>query len=121
MKRTRRTKRIQREQQLLAHIRRAQACKMPLAEYCRSRGLNVQSVYNLRYRLRGGSGTRSAAAGPRSRKPADAFIAVRVATPAAPAATACRLQVKGWVIECASLPPPTWLAGLMAGETDAMS
>jgi hypothetical protein len=120
MKRTRRTKRMQREQQLLAHIRRAQARKMPLAEYCRNRGLNVQSIYNLRHRLRGRSGVHRAAAGRRSRKPADPFIAVRVATPAATPLTACRLQVKGWVIECTSLPSPEWLVGVMAGDTHAV-
>ena len=93
---------------------------MPLTQYCRSNGLNVQSVYNLRSRLaRHGAGRRKSAVG-RKRKPESPFVAVRVAAQAVPAAAACRLQVKGWVIECASLPSPAWLAGLMAGETDAV-
>jgi hypothetical protein len=54
------------------------------------------------------------------RKLADKFIAVRVASTVVPGVAACRLQMKGWVIECSSLPPPAWLAGLMAGDADAV-
>ena len=115
---TRRGKSAQGEQGLLGHVRRAQARKEPLAQYCRANGLNVQSVYNLRSRLaRTKSRPRQSAA--KKRTPVTPFVAVRVATPAVAAATACRLQVKGWVIECASLPSHEWLAGLMAGQTHA--
>jgi hypothetical protein len=116
---TRRGKSPQDEQGLLAHVRRAHARKEPLAQYCRANGLNVQSVYNLRSRLaRTKRRPRQSAA--KKRTPVNPFITVRVATPAVAAAAACRLQVKGWVIECASLPSPQWLAGLMAGETHAV-
>jgi len=119
MKRTPR-KLTRREQECLAHVRRAQARKMPLAQYCRAKGLSVQSLYNLRHQLSGRNGPRSTAAAKKS-KPADPFIAVRVAPAvAAPAGAACRLHLKGWVIECASLPPTAWLAGLMAGDADAV-
>ncbi len=117
---TRRGKPGQGDRGLLAHVRRAEARKMPLTQYCRANGLNVQSVYNLRSRLaRHGAGRRKSPVVTK-RKPESPFVAVRVAAQAVPAAAACRLQVKGWVIECASLPSPAWLAGLMAGETDAV-
>jgi hypothetical protein len=106
------------EQGLLVHVRRAEAGKMPLTQYCRANGLNIQSVYNLRSRLARKEARRQTPR-PKKRKPVTPFVAVRVATPA-PAAAACRLQVKGWVIECASLPSPAWLAGLMAGDTHAV-
>jgi hypothetical protein len=109
-----------RERDYLAHLRRAQARKLPLAQYCRVHGLNVQSLYNLRHQLSGKSGRLRAAAAARQSKPADKFIAVRMA-PVAPSGAACRLHLKGWVIECASLPPPAWLAGLLAGAADAVS
>ena len=118
---TRRGKLTQREQGLLTHVRRAQARNVPLAEYCRANGVNVQSVYNLRSRLASNKSGHRQFPISKKRKPVDPFIAVRVASPVEPAAAACRLQVKGWVIECASLPPPAWLAGLMAGDADAVS
>jgi hypothetical protein len=117
---TRRGKPTRRERGLLAHVRRAQARKVPLTQYCRANGLNVQSVYNLRSRLARNEAGRRRAPVAKKRKPVTPFVAVRVATPAVPAAAACRLQVKGWVIECASLPSPAWLTGLMAGDTHAV-
>lgn len=110
---TRRGKPTRREQGLLVHVRRAQARNVPLTQYCRANGLNVQSLYNLRSRL--------ARIGKLPRQPVSPFVAVRVAAaPVVPASAACRLQIKGWVIECASLPSPEWLGGLMAGDTHAV-
>jgi hypothetical protein len=109
-----------REQEHLAHIERAQARKLPLAQYCRARGLNVQSLYNLRHQLSKRNGPRSAVSARKS-PPADKFIAVQVAArPVAASSAACRLHRQGWVIECSSLPPPAWLAGLMAGDVNAV-
>ncbi len=92
---------------------------MPLTQYCRANGLNVQSVYNLRSRLAHGAGRRKSPVVTK-RKPKSPFVSVGGAAQEVPTAAECRLQVKGWLIECASLPSPTWLAGLMAGETDAV-
>ena len=117
---TRRGKPTEREQGLLAHVRRAQARKVPLTQYCRANGLNVQSVYNFRSRLARTESSRRRVPVAKKRKRVTPFVAVRVVTPVAPAAAACRLQVKGWVIECASLPSPAWLAGLMAGDANAV-
>lgn len=118
---TRRGKLTRRDQELLAHVRRAQARKVPFAQYCRTNGLKVQSVYNLRSRLAHSHSTRRQVRVSKEEKRAGKFIAVRVASTMAPSVTACRLQRKGWVIECASLPPPAWLAGLMTGDCDAAS
>jgi len=117
---TRRGKPTQNERGLLAHVRRAQARKVPLTRYCETNGLNVQSVYNLRSRLARTAAGRRQAPTPKKRKPVTPFVAVRLAAPVSPAAAACRLQVKGWVIECATLPSPAWLAGLMTGDTNAV-
>jgi hypothetical protein len=118
---TRQRRRVtQREKELLAHVRQAQARKLSLAEYCRTQGLNVQCFYNLRYRLRGRSEARRRVVSSRSGSPADRFVAVHVSPTVPAAVAACRLQMKGWVIECASLPPPTWLAGLMTGDANAV-
>ncbi len=109
-----------REQAHLAHLQRAQASKLPLAQYCRARGLNVQSLYNLRYQLSKRNGAPSRASAKKS-TPAAKFIEVQVApTPVVPSGAACRLHRKGWVIECASLPSTAWLAGLMAGDANAV-
>jgi hypothetical protein len=116
----RRGKATRRDKGLIAHVRLAEARRVPLTQYCQENGVNVQSMYNLRSLLaRKEAGGRQTPA-PKRRKPVTPFVAVRVAAPVAPAATACRLQVKGWVIECADLPPPAWLAGLMAGDTHAV-
>jgi hypothetical protein len=117
---TRRGKPTGRGQGLLVHLRRAQARKIPLRHYCRANGLKVQSMYNLRSQLASTKSRRPQAPTPKKRKAAEPFIAVRVASPMVAPAAACRLQIKGWVIECANLPSPEWLAGVMAGETHAV-
>lgn len=109
-----------RDKGLIAHVRRAETRRVPLTQYCQESGVNVQSMYNLRSLLARKEAGRRQRPGPKKRKPVTPFVAVRVATPVASAATACRLQVKGWVIECANLPPPEWLAGLMEGDTHAV-
>jgi hypothetical protein len=116
---TRRGKVTRRDKGLIAHVRRADTRKVPLTQYCQENGVNVQSLYNLRSRLaRTGSPPQQSV--PKKRKAVTPFVAVRVATPVASTAAACRLQVKGWVIECASLPSSEWLAGLMAGDAHAV-
>ena len=112
---------MQREEAYLDHVRRAQAGKVSLAQYCRTKGLNVQSLYNLRHQLSGKNLAQPKTPAKRS-KSQSKFISVQVAAAetVSPGA-ACRLHLKGWVIECASLPPTGWIAGLMAGGCDAAS
>lgn len=108
----------------LSHLERARALKMPLAQYCRVRGLKVQSLYNTRHELSGkqrragASGRRRAQAGRASQ-----FVAVELASaPSAGSAraSACRIQLREVVIECASLPEPGWLSALARGVGDAV-
>jgi len=117
---TRRGKAGRRDKGLIAHVRRAETRRVPLTQYCQENGVNVQSMYNLRSLLARKEAGRRPTSAPKKRKPLVPFVTVRVAAAVASAATACRLQVKGWVIECANLPPPAWLAGLMAGDTHAV-
>jgi hypothetical protein len=110
-----------RQQQWLTHLRRAEARKMPLAQYCRAQGLSVQSLYNARYELtqqeRRSTASKPAPKKSRSTNP---FVAVQMASsPAVPAAV-CRVHLKDVTIECANLPPPAWLAQLAMGASHAV-
>lgn len=106
----------------LSHLKRAQALKIPLAQYCRARGLNVQSVYNAKHELSGKR--RGAGASGRGRKKAagaSRFIALDLsAMPAATPASACRIELRDVVIECARLPEASWLSALARGLGDAV-
>lgn len=115
---TRSRKRTKSKQAWLKHVERAQARGIPLAQYCRERNLSVQSLYSARHQF--AKQQRSAAARKKPRS-AGKFVEARLATTEpAPASMACRVRVKDCVIECAALPPPSWLTGLMAGGTDAL-
>jgi hypothetical protein len=111
-----------RQRQWLSHLRRARARKLPLAQYCRAKGLSVQTLYNVRHEL-SRKGERRTASRPAARRtrPVGRFVAVQVALPPAVSpSVACRVHLKGVVIECASLPPSAWLAGLATGATHAV-
>lgn len=105
-----------RQQQWLTHLRRADARKMSLAEYCRVQGLSVQSLYNARYLLTQ-KRRRSRASKPAPKKPRSTsrFVAVQVAPGPTVPAVACRVHLKDVTIECASLPSPGWLTQLATG------
>lgn len=110
-----------RQREWLSHLRRAEARKMPLAQYCQAQGLSVQSLYNARYELTL-RGRRSMASKPAPKKSRSTtpFVAVQMApSPAAPAAV-CRVHLKDVTIECASLPSPAWLAQLAMGAPHAV-
>jgi hypothetical protein len=119
---TNRRKLTGRQRQWLSHLRRAQARKQPLTQYCRAHGLSVQSLYNVRHEL-AEKGQRPAATRPAPKKSraASRFVAIRVASrPAAISGATCRLHLKDVVIECASLPSPAWLAELARGAAHAV-
>jgi len=111
-----------RQRRWLLHLRRAEADKTPLAQYCRAKGLNVQSLYNARHELLGRGKRRSASRLSASKsKGVNRFVAVRLAaSPAQSCGVVCRVQFKDVVIECASLPPSAWLAGLAREATHAV-
>lgn len=110
----------ERETAYLQHLQRAKSLGIALSEYCRRNDLRVKEWYQVRRDMvhKGlmsrtqGSGRQSG-----SRAPATAFVPVRVATPAPAAArTPCLIRhPSGWTIECASLPPASWLSGLVSG------
>ncbi len=111
------------QRQWLAHIRRAEEQGIALAQYCQARGLSVQSPYNARYEL-AHKGRRAVAIGPAAKQPRarSRFVAVQVAAdPAAATAATCRVHLKDVVIECASLPSPSWLAELARGTAHAIA
>lgn len=96
-----------RQRQWLSHLRRAEARKMPLTQYCRAQGLSVQSLYNARYELT-------------QKRSASQFVAVQMAASPAVPGGACRVHLKEVMIECASLPSPAWLAQLAMGVPHAV-
>lgn len=106
------------EQQYLEHVGRARERKQTLAQYCRSVGLKVQSLYNARYQVkRKGAGAQRAVQGSAARS---AFIALRVPVTATPTVvgtpSVCRVQhPSGWVIECASWPQAAWIRECVQG------
>lgn len=109
-----------RQREWLSHLRRAEARKMPLAEYCRAQGLSVQSLYNARYELtRQERQSRASTPAPKKSRSASPFVAVRMA-PDSGAPAACRVHLKDVTIECASLPSPAWLAELAMGAPHAV-
>jgi len=102
----------------LTHVERARALKMPLAQYCRARGLNVQSLYNVRHEL-SAKVRRADVSSSSPKKTTHPFIAVELASPT-PSGSACRIQLRDVVIECAGLPEPAWLWALSRGAGDVV-
>lgn len=115
----------EREQQALEHMSKAQELGITLKEYAARMGLDVQQLYQLRKPL-----VRKGALGPVRRSDPEprkdkssAFLPVRVVS-SGPATggkpMACRLvHPSGWVFECGGLPPPSWMAAVLAGGTHA--
>lgn len=107
----------QREAAYLEHRRRAAAEHLSLSEYCRRNALRVGEWYQVQRGLR-----RKAAL---SRRGGDEgsggrFAPVRVTGGAMVAAAAmpmgCRIRLpSGWTLECATLPPASWLNDVVAG------
>ncbi|MEJ0008298.1 MAG: hypothetical protein WDM77_18530 [Steroidobacteraceae bacterium] len=107
----------EREAAYLEHRRRAAAQQLPLSEYCRRNGLRVGEWYQVQRGLsRKGTTNRTGS----EKAPATRFVPVRVTGGAVVSATVmamgCRIgHPSGWMIECASLPPASWLNGVVRG------
>lgn len=105
----------------LSHLERARTLKLPLAQYCRARGLNVQSLYNARHEQ---SGKPRGAAGRQTRRAVakvSRFVAVELSAPPVPVAVpACRIKLRDVVIECGHLPEASWLLALSKGAADVV-
>ena len=104
----------------LEHLRRAHAERVTLVEYARAAGLKVGSLYEARRSLqRKGVRVPGAEAGATKEQKPPEFVPVRVAPSVVSATTTvCRLRhASGWVIECASWPDASWLAGLLGARS----
>jgi len=109
------------ERRYLEHAQEAEKRGMGLPEYYRSAGLSVYSLYSIRRRLlRKGviAARRAVRVSPSAPHP---FVAVKVGGPTgATNAVVCRLRhPSGWVIECGSWPPATWMRECIGGGVDA--
>lgn len=113
-------KRTARQEHWLSHLERARALKMPLAQYCRAQGLNVQSLYNARHEL-SGKAVRTMVSGQARKSSASASPFIAVQMPGAALGLSCRIQLRDVVIECSRLPEAAWLLALSRGAGDAVS
>lgn len=109
----------EREAAFLDHLRRSESQGVSLAEYCRGRDLDIGVLYRIKQRLaqRGVNDCREVAV-KKARALPPRFAPVRISPEAASVgSTACRIKhPAGWIVECASLPPPAWLSALMIGD-----
>lgn len=124
----------ERERQGLEHLRQAKELGVSLAEYCRSFDLDLNLWYRIKQKL-GRKGLVEKGEARRRAKPAQAPILptekppafTRVQVSAAPAPevdsslammplpVACRIvHPCGWVVECGTFPPASWLAAVLA-------
>jgi hypothetical protein len=105
----------ERERACLAHLEEAKKLGKSFSQYCRDKQISMhQWTWIKRALVRKGviGGRRRA-----ERSEAARFVPVRVAAPASPAATVCRIRhPSGWTIECASYPEVSWMSALMSGE-----
>ncbi len=110
----------EREAAYLQHLQRAKSLGIALSEYCRRNDLRVKEWYQVRRDMvQKGVMSRTQGSGRRNalRPSATAFVALRLATtPPATSTTACSIRhPSGWMIECASVPPASWLNALVGG------
>jgi hypothetical protein len=114
----------EREQRALEQMREAQEQGSTLKKYAAKIGLDVRQLYELRRRLvrKGAFGPLPSRKARKSRKEST-FVPVRVvaaASVASAASVTCRLlHPGGWVLECDGLPPASWIAAVLAGDTHA--
>lgn len=109
----------EREVACLDHLRQAKALGISLAEYCRRGDLNVGEWYRVKQGLaHKGVTARGVVASKKVDQLPATFTPVRIASAAASSVmTACRIKhPSGWVVECAILPQPSWLAALMGAQ-----
>lgn len=104
------------EERYLQHAAEAKSQGVSLRQYYRAAGLRECTLYNVRRRLIRKGVVASRRRAPRLFEKPSQFVAVQLAAPAR--GPVCRMQhPSGWVIECASWPEPSWMAGLMGERT----
>src|SRR5580704_15447404 len=104
----------ERERACLTHLEEAKKLGVSFSQYCRDKQISMhQWTWIKRALVRKGviGGRRRT-----ERSEAAGFVPVRVAAPASPAATVCRIRhPSGWTIECAGYPEASWMLALMSG------
>lgn len=127
----------ERERQGLDHLRQAKELGVSLAEYCRSFDLDLNLWYRIKQKLvhkglvekgeaRKMGKPAQAPISPIEKPPA--FARVQIAAPPvraaqsppavmSPVPVACRIvHPSGWVVECETFPPASWLATVLAAQ-----
>ena len=98
------------------HLRQARILGISFAAYCRRVELDVRDWYPVKQGLARRGVIERVPVSQERHNTAARFTTVRISS-AAPVSTACRIKhPSGWVVECASLPPPAWLSALMVGD-----
>jgi len=118
----------EREREILKHLQMAEELEVTIAEYARSFDLDAKEIYNTKRVLirKGAIAARVEGDGGEQDEQARRgdFVPVQVALPASSTAQSssgsvcCIRYPSGLVIECASFPPASWLAALLAGVRD---
>ena len=124
----------ERERQGLDHLRQAKDLGVSLAEYCRSFDLDLNLWYRIKQKLvrkglvekgeaRKMAKLAEAPVLPPEKPPAFARVQIaavpELGSPPAvmPVPVACRIvHPSGWVVECGTFPPASWLATVLAGQ-----
>lgn len=94
-----------------------------LSDYAKSHALPLRELYDAIAALR----RKGVLSKPVSKRASSRFVAVKIAERIPPAMNAtssvplCRIVQRGCVIECLQWPPPSWLAALTPGCSDAAS
>ena len=111
----------EKQQRAIEALESARSEGVTLSEYAKARGLPLRELYDGIAALR----RKGLLAKPVTKRAKSQFVAVRVAEPVSPSrlssAPLCRIVQRGCVIECLQWPPPSWLAALTPGSTDAAS
>ena len=108
----------EREIACMDHLRQATILGISFAAYCRRIELDAREWYPLKQGLARRGVIEGVRVSQERHKTPARFAAVRISPAAASVgSTACRIKhPSGWVVECASLPPPAWLSALMVGD-----
>jgi hypothetical protein len=112
----------QKQREAVDALEGARRAGVPLSDYAKAKGLQLRPVYDAIAALRR-RGALPRADRPRKRK--SRFVAVRVTSSPAAAASAgsglvCRLvRSDGCAIECGEWPEPGWVAAVLTGGRDA--
>jgi hypothetical protein len=113
----------EKQQRAVEALEGARSEGMTLSEYAKGHGLELRELYDAIAALR----RKGVLAKPVRKRTSGRFVAVSVGgcAPSAMSSTLsaplCRIVQHGCVIECLQWPPPSWLAALTPGSSDAAS